>query len=292
MKNIEGYIVVSRKFFHSSFWKEERRFSQAEAWLDLIRRAAHRTITTTIGRHQRVVGRGEFCYAQSTLAADWMWSKATVRRWLGAQVKAGRLSIVWSPESVTRKATLTVTRDQSTYLVVNYDSYQKGKPAADPQDDPQSDPSKKELVKNELLNYNILLDDSPGAPKPVESHHPAEPAVVSPRANWQGTARSQANAAGYFWSIPRIAGGLTDHVARDGAEWVLKVWKGYLEGRPWLDSDARAEKGFKGEAVEDRRFVSPNDFHDNYGMWDQRATPVRLLDLKKKLGKTGPVEGV
>ena len=42
----EGYIPISRKLFESLWWLEEREFSKAEAWLDMIQSARFEASST------------------------------------------------------------------------------------------------------------------------------------------------------------------------------------------------------------------------------------------------------
>lgn len=110
----------------------------------------------------------------------------------------------------------------------------------------------------------------------------------APRLPWSSEATDLAREAGFFWTGGRIAGGLAQHVKRDGWDWVKKVWKAYLASRPFLNWDLAAAAGrAQGEPVRDIRFVSPQDFSNNYGFWDLRITPQHLKPIKQQQHLTG-----
>lgn len=104
---------------------------------------------------------------------------------------------------------------------------------------------------------------------------------------WTAEAIDMARAAGFYWES-RIAGALAPHVARDGWDWVQRVWRAYLNSRPYLNWDLDAAAGrARGEPVKDIRFVTPTDFANNYGYWDLRVTPQHLKPIKQQQHLTG-----
>lgn len=80
----EGYIPISRKLFESLWWLEEREFSKAEAWLDMIQSARFEASSTKmlVGCKVIEVGRGEFPATIRFLAKRWGWNKNRVDRFL------------------------------------------------------------------------------------------------------------------------------------------------------------------------------------------------------------------
>lgn len=80
-----AFIKIDRKFFEGQFWEQERIFSYAEAWIDLIQLARYqekpekrllkngRTIT---------INRGELHASLRYLAKRWNWSVGKVSRFL------------------------------------------------------------------------------------------------------------------------------------------------------------------------------------------------------------------
>lgn len=80
----EGYIPISRKLFESHLWLEEREFSKAEAWLDLIQSARFEANSTKVIVGCKVIEicRGEFPATIRFLAKRWGWNKNRVDRFL------------------------------------------------------------------------------------------------------------------------------------------------------------------------------------------------------------------
>lgn len=82
---MSGWLKLWRKFRESELWKEKRKFSRAEAWLDLIMEANHET---KIWRG-RTIERGCLVTSEHKLAQSWQWSRSAVRRFLNA-LEAGQ----------------------------------------------------------------------------------------------------------------------------------------------------------------------------------------------------------
>lgn len=76
-----GYIPLWRQFFEHQFWQEDRSFSAAEAWLDLIQKAAFRK--QKILRNSQIIelDRGELIISYRGLSKSWRWSINRVRRY-------------------------------------------------------------------------------------------------------------------------------------------------------------------------------------------------------------------
>lgn len=129
-----GHVKISRKAYASDpFWTEERPFSRWEAWEWMIQAAAwkpYRKLTKRSGLVE--LQRGETPpLAERFLADAWGWgSKNRARRFLELLEEMGRI----------RPAQRTA--DGTTYLLVNYDSYQSTHTADGPQDEPEADQSR------------------------------------------------------------------------------------------------------------------------------------------------------
>lgn len=107
-----GYILLSRKFFESWLWTEEREFSRAEAFQDLVMSAAWAPYSRAVKGHVIAFERGEVLGSLRYLAERWGWSVKRVRVFV-AQLE--------------KKGTLRAQRETQAghvYLLVNYDSYQ------------------------------------------------------------------------------------------------------------------------------------------------------------------------
>ena len=59
----EGFLRLSRRFFSNEMWKVTRKFSECEAWLDLIQSA--RFEATDKAYSELIGGRGNLLYKRS-----------------------------------------------------------------------------------------------------------------------------------------------------------------------------------------------------------------------------------
>ncbi|SFE62574.1 hypothetical protein SAMN05518672_108149 [Chitinophaga sp. CF118] len=86
MKNeiLSYFLPVSRKFFDHPFWKDERSYSRAEAWLDLIASARFEDSAATgiIGNVELSWTRGQLPATLRYLSERWKWSKSKVNDFL------------------------------------------------------------------------------------------------------------------------------------------------------------------------------------------------------------------
>lgn len=110
----EGYIPISRKLFESLWWLEEREFSKAEAWLDMIQSARFEASSTKmlVGCKVIELGRGEFPATIRFLAKRWGWNKNRVDRFLKLLVSENMIT--------TRTANGT---SQTIIKLCNYGDY-------------------------------------------------------------------------------------------------------------------------------------------------------------------------
>jgi len=79
-----AFIRLNRKFFNHSFWKEDRVYSLAEAWLDLIASARFEVAPEKIVVKMQIITiqRGELRASQRYLAERWHWSVGKVNRYI------------------------------------------------------------------------------------------------------------------------------------------------------------------------------------------------------------------
>ena len=69
-----GWIKLHRQIMDSEFYKEPRRFSRSEAWIDILLRANH--------EEEDGIKPGSFLTSYSELAKSWGWSKSTTWNFL------------------------------------------------------------------------------------------------------------------------------------------------------------------------------------------------------------------
>ncbi len=69
-----GWIKLHRQIMDSEFYKEPRRFSRSEAWIDILLRANH--------EEEDGIEAGSFLTSYNELAKSWGWSKSTTWNFL------------------------------------------------------------------------------------------------------------------------------------------------------------------------------------------------------------------
>ena len=113
----EGWIKIHRKIWDSDLWKQRRKFSRVEAWIDLLLLARHDEEPEKVLIKNVIVpcGRGEIIRSLDTLAGRWNWSRDGVRRFLILLQKLEQITV--KNETVTTRITIT-----------NYESHQAANP--------------------------------------------------------------------------------------------------------------------------------------------------------------------
>jgi hypothetical protein len=102
----KGWISLYRSMQSHPFWKEDRVFSKAEAWIDILMMANHSNNKFLLGSEFVETPRGSFITSELKLISKWKWSKTKVRNYL--KLLQGDNMIVKSSD--TKKTTLTVVR--------------------------------------------------------------------------------------------------------------------------------------------------------------------------------------
>lgn len=81
----QGYLGIFRKFFNEhEFWKEKRKYSKAEAWIDLMQSARYGEEPETLfdKRGSYVLEYGDVYISLRYLGERWQWSKNKVQGFL------------------------------------------------------------------------------------------------------------------------------------------------------------------------------------------------------------------
>jgi hypothetical protein len=86
-----GYIMLQRQFFSHWLWEEERSFSKAEAFLDLLQLAAFAPTKRTISGALIELDEGEFVASVRYLCARWTWGKDKVAGFMKVLEKDGTI---------------------------------------------------------------------------------------------------------------------------------------------------------------------------------------------------------
>jgi hypothetical protein len=132
-----SFVPINRKFFDHPFWKEERTYSKAEAWLYLIQAARFEDSKATelIGGQMVSWTRGQLPASLRFLAGKWKWDKNKVDRFL---------QLLESEQMITRHQ----VNGQTIIELTNFEKYRqtgqgKGQPNQ-PQDSiPPDEPDTK-----------------------------------------------------------------------------------------------------------------------------------------------------
>lgn len=122
----KGYIPLWRSVFDTEEWLKKRRFSEFEAWVDMIASAAYTERVVSVDMRTTVtLSRGELYASQRALAKRWGWSVATVNRYL-ARLASGPSPRVIISKRVTANETPNVTANETPVTIiklVNYERY-------------------------------------------------------------------------------------------------------------------------------------------------------------------------
>jgi hypothetical protein len=90
--NSNAYVQLPRSMFQHMFWTQERTFSRAEAWIDLVQMAAYKEQPVMVGVCTVTVKRGELVASARYLSIRWRWSNGKVLRFLGFLEDEGLIS--------------------------------------------------------------------------------------------------------------------------------------------------------------------------------------------------------
>ena len=109
----QGWICLHRKLQDNPLWREQREFSRAEAWIDILMEARWNKEPAKILIRGTVYAcnRGQCLYSLETWADRWGWTKSRARKYLTLLQKMGQIDT----ERDTRTTRLTVC---------NFDTYQ------------------------------------------------------------------------------------------------------------------------------------------------------------------------
>ncbi len=107
-----GYFALWRKFQEHRFWQEERVFSKAEAWLDILWETQHKKEPQEVlfGMKLLICNYGETIKSIRTWAKRWGWGRPKVHRFLKLLKKMRQIETV--SETVTTRI-----------IVLNYREY-------------------------------------------------------------------------------------------------------------------------------------------------------------------------
>jgi hypothetical protein len=78
----KGYISLYRSIQEHYLYPNHRKFTEFEAWVDMLLLANHKEADILIGMQKVKIGRGEFLTSELKLSLRWMWGRDRVRNFL------------------------------------------------------------------------------------------------------------------------------------------------------------------------------------------------------------------
>lgn len=108
---MKGWISIHRALRGHWLWTEKRKFSRAEAWIDLLMSVNHEQAKVSIKGRVFTVERGESLASYGTFSDRWGWSISAVKRFLEALQKQHMIRL--KSETVSTRIS-----------ICNYDIYQ------------------------------------------------------------------------------------------------------------------------------------------------------------------------
>lgn len=160
----KGFVYIWRDFQSHPFWNE-KPFTRAQAWIDLILLANHEDVKTFKDGCIQLFKRGTINRSLYSLAERWGWDRKKVRSFLKLL-------------ETEKMATTVRTTRGTTITLVNYDVYQNNRTTPSPTDGTTPSPTvglvlptnnndnnkitknKRNIVRHKYGEYNnVLLSD-------------------------------------------------------------------------------------------------------------------------------------
>jgi len=110
-----GWIKLHRQITESALYKEKRKFSKNEAWIDLLLRANHEETTERIRDREIIVPPGTVLTYQAELAKAWGWDRRKVDAFI---------SYLTKEKMCTFDSTLIGTIHSTLLTIENWGIYQ------------------------------------------------------------------------------------------------------------------------------------------------------------------------
>lgn len=118
MENNQGWIRLHRSIMETPEWLAEP-FTRAQAWVDLLLIANHKTGFIRRRGIMVAVERGQVGHSEDTLAARWKWSRGKLRRFFAELTRLSRIVPKISEKTVLKKTSVS-----GLIYIINYDKYQ------------------------------------------------------------------------------------------------------------------------------------------------------------------------
>lgn len=156
MEEGKGWIKLHRKIQDHWIWQEKRKFSKAEAWIDLLMMVNHEDKKVPLGNELILVKRGQRITSIRQLCDRWGWSNTKVTQFLKMMQTDGMLTV----KSDTKKTVIAIE---------NYDVYQSRKDEKTTENSHEDDTkqTQKHTNKNDKNDKNEqeIKDNTPKSTK-------------------------------------------------------------------------------------------------------------------------------
>lgn len=153
----EGWIKLYRKLRENKYWLEPRRFSKAEAWIDILLMASHKDVEFILGNITIYLKKGQLLRSQVKLAEKWGWNRETVNNYLKMLKRDGQIDY-----KTSNKYTIITVLNWSNYQGLSSDN-----PATNPVANSTSKQHQNNTksgtinnVKNEKNNIDTLIKEA------------------------------------------------------------------------------------------------------------------------------------
>jgi len=102
------FIKLLRRFEKHRFWRERRKYSKAEAWIDMLFMAYHSSCWIKWNGQPVRLQPGEFMTSVPILERRWLWSRNKVRRFLRSLEKEGEIVLGGPPQRTPKRTKVTI----------------------------------------------------------------------------------------------------------------------------------------------------------------------------------------
>ena len=161
-KKHEGFIPLFRRFLDNQLWTEKRKFSKAEAWIDLLFMARYGV------EPEKIIDRGELIVIKQdeiltshrTLAKKWGWSKKKTTDFLKCLSKSAQ--IVYQRKDHRRSIIKIINLSKYRCLVTGINPQKRPQKAhrlthRKPTDLPHKNKDNKDNKDNKVKNTKVLV---------------------------------------------------------------------------------------------------------------------------------------
>ncbi len=154
MEDHGGWIKLWRKIQSHEFYREKRKFSKYEAWIDMLCWANHEDNKFILGNEIVECSRGQFVTSELKMMDHWNWSKEKTRHFL----KTLEIQTMILKNSDHKKTTITIL-NYNTYQGWETANHTSDRPPTIPVTDRQQTMNQTQTIIKNVKKKIILSDD-------------------------------------------------------------------------------------------------------------------------------------